>query len=202
MNSVTNAQKYGPPNGYYDITKNKPPRSLLVEALDGADGSGKLALDFGCGAGSDTKYLLKKNFEVEAVDGSKAAWDYLKLLPHQERLHFKHSDFESFKFGSYDFINAAYSLPFADNKEFSRIFKDLKNSLNPDGLFVGQLFGVNDQYKRPGETMTFLNKAEVEDLLKDLKIIKLKEIEKDGKLANGKPKHWHYFDIIAQSTNA
>nr|MCR5007913.1 class I SAM-dependent methyltransferase [Oribacterium sp.] len=32
--------------------------------------SGKKILDFGCGSGRDTKYFLKKGFQVDAIDGS------------------------------------------------------------------------------------------------------------------------------------
>ena len=46
--------------------------------------------------------------------------------------------------------------------------------------------------------MSFHTKNEVENELKDLKIILLEEIEKDGHQADGTPKHWHIFNIIAK----
>lgn len=46
--------------------------------------------------------------------------------------------------------------------------------------------------------MTFHSKEEVENLLKNFEIIKLKEIEKDTPTALGKMKHWHMFNIIAK----
>jgi tellurite methyltransferase len=42
-----------------------------------------------------------------------------------------------------------------------------------------------------------LNKGRIEELLNGLRIIKLDEKEYDGTIANGKPKHWHVFNVIA-----
>ena len=33
--------------------------------------SGAFILDFGCGSGRDTKYFLKRNYNVSAIDGSE-----------------------------------------------------------------------------------------------------------------------------------
>lgn len=49
--------------------------------------------------------------------------------------------------------------------------------------------------------MVFLSEKEVLDLMNEFEIIKLKEIERDGKTGLGKIKHWHIFDIIAKKKN-
>ena len=46
--------------------------------------------------------------------------------------------------------------------------------------------------------MIFLSREEVIELFNNFEIIKFKEIEKDGKTALGKDKHWHIYDIIAK----
>ena len=43
-----------------------------------------------------------------------------------------------------------------------------------------------------------LNDDNIEDLLKDFKILKLNEIERDGESAMHQIKHWHVFWIIAK----
>jgi tellurite methyltransferase len=195
---MNNAKKYGPPKGYYERTQNRSSHDLLKEALKYIkSGSKKTALDLGCGAGSDTRFLLENGFSVIAVDGSADAEAYIKALPHQEKVHFIQSAFETFDFGSYDLVNASRSLPFTHKVKFEEVFSKLKKSIKQSGVFVGQFYGVNDQWNKPEETMTFLNKREIEILLSDLKIIMLVEKEYDGTIANGKPKHWHIFDIIA-----
>jgi tellurite methyltransferase len=196
---MNNSKRYGPPEGYYENTKSRAPHQLLNEALKYAkDAANKTALDLGCGAGSDTRFLLENGFMVTAVDASTEAEDYINSLPHQDKVKFIQSDFESFMFDSYDLVNASRSLPFTHRAEFENMFSRLKNSIKPDGLFAGQLYGVNDQWNKPGETMTFLNKSEVEKILDGLQTIKLEEKEFDGTIANGKPKHWHVFNIIAR----
>jgi tellurite methyltransferase len=198
---ILNSKKYGPPEGYYENTKNRLPHDLLKEAINYiSNESAKSALDLGCGAGSDTKFLLENGYEVTAVDGSREAENYIKLLPHQDKVKFVQSDFETFKFEKYDLINASRALPFAHKDKFSEVFARLKDSLNPGGIFVGQLYGVNDQWNKPEETMTFVSRKEVESILDGLEIIKLEEKEYDGQIATGKPKHWHIFNIIAKNS--
>ena len=47
--------------------------------------------------------------------------------------------------------------------------------------------------------MVFLSKQQVLDLFKEsFEIIHFYEIEKDGKTALGKMKHWHIYNIIAK----
>ena len=47
--------------------------------------------------------------------------------------------------------------------------------------------------------MVFFNKTQVLELFKDsFDIVFFNEIEKNGKTALGKEKHWHIFNIIAK----
>ena len=46
--------------------------------------------------------------------------------------------------------------------------------------------------------MVFLSKEQVINLFNEFEIIEFQEIEKDGKTALGKIKHWHLFNIIAK----
>jgi hypothetical protein len=66
--------------------------------------------------------------------------------------------------------------------------------------FVGQVMDLSANVPGTGISSCGLAGAASprQHALEDLKIIKIKEIDKDGVLANGKSKHWHKFDIIAQ----
>jgi tellurite methyltransferase len=46
--------------------------------------------------------------------------------------------------------------------------------------------------------MTFLTRAEAETLLSDLETIELGEEDAVGHTADGAPKHWHVFPILAR----
>jgi SAM-dependent methyltransferase len=193
-----NSKRYTAPEGYYELTKNRPASEFLVEAMKYRANKNGIALDFGCGAGNETKYLLDSGHEVTAVDGNKDAEKYIKALYSHGKVHFVKSDFETFKFGSYDFINASRALPFVHKNAFNDVFSRLKGSLKPRGIFVGDFYGVNDQWNKSDETMTFVAKNDLERLLKGMQIIRMEEKEEDGAIANGNPKHWHVFHVIAR----
>ena len=44
----------------------------------------------------------------------------------------------------------------------------------------------------------FLEESEVKNLFDNFIIVKFNEIEKDVKLASGKVKHWHLYEVIAR----
>jgi hypothetical protein len=63
---------------------------------------------------------------------------------------------------------------------------------------VGQFFGVNDEWNTPENHMTFFTREQAEDELKGLKVVEFSEEDVDSHVADGTPKHWHVFHIIAQ----
>ena len=186
---------------YYKNTYNAAPSELLVKALSFSRQNVSLTLDLGCGAGRDTRLLLEKGFIVTAVDAQEEVAKYLHSLSRQEKLTFVHCSFYNFQFQKYDIINARYALPFSPPDEFNVMFQRLKDSLLPGGVFVGQLFGPNDEWNTPASKMTFHSLNEVKYLLADLEILEITETDKSGSLADGSSKHWHVFDIIARKSN-
>ena len=74
----------------------------------------------------------------------------------------------------------------------------INNSILKDGYFVGNFFGINDEWKKSKEEMVFLSKDEVLELFTEFEIIEFKEIEKDGTTGLGEIKHWHIFNVIAR----
>ena len=186
---------------HHALTREKPPSALLVRALPYVEHRNR-AIDIGAGALKDTRYLLALGFEVTALDAEPSMTKEAQaLMP--AKLHWAVSTYADFPFpaATFDIASACYSLPFNPPDTFAAVFARITSSLVVgDGIFCGQLFGTSDEWsgKRPG--MTFHTRAQVEQLLADtdLEIISLEEIERDATLANGTPKHWHVFDIIAR----
>jgi len=189
------------PDEFYRITRDQPPWPLMIRAASRVN-RGEMAptaLDLGCGAGRDTRYLLAHGFHVTAVDESEAALAYLRNLP-SERLRVVRASFEDFAFdaGAYDLISAQFSLPFIRPDAFPGVFARMKAALHPGGIFAVQFFGVNDQWNREGRPMTFVTRHEAEALLSGLDTLAFEEEDKDGTIADGSPKHWHVFHSIAR----
>ena len=181
---------------FYQITKNRPPWPRLVRAAALLERRSR-ALDLGCGAGRDTRYLLELGFEVTAVDREAASLAALADLP-SDRLHLIQSAFEDFSFERYDLINAHFALPFTNKELFPMVFERLKASLNPGGIFVGQFFGVNDTWNTPDSSMTFFTREQAQKQLEGLDIVEFEEEDQDGATADGTPKHWHVYHVIAR----
>lgn len=183
---------------YYENTKALKPSRFLIEAFESFNPKPELAVDLGCGAGRDTRYLLEKGFDVKAVDKDPAAKEHLEQLPHQDRLEFICVEFEDFVFDHYDLINAHYALPFTKKDSFDSVINKVIGSIKPGGVFVGQLFGVDDEWNTPEAKMTFCERTDVDKLFSNFKVLEISEVNEDGAMANGNSKHWHVFNIIAQ----
>src|SRR3989344_1994756 len=184
---------------FYEITKNRPPSDLLIRAMRFVEKKDN-ALDLGAGALKDSKYLVKAGFKkVFAVDQENPPTDVLKQIVGQ---HFVSiiSKFDQFEFvpNKYNLINAQYSLPFISPALFTKVWNNIKNSLAPGGVFTAQFFGDLDEWSNSNPTMTFHPKKQVEQLLTDLEVLEFTEEEKDGQTADGSPKHWHIFHVIAK----
>lgn len=66
------------------------------------------------------------------------------------------------------------------------------------GYFVGNFFGKKDSWTKQKKDLMFFSEEEARLLFKDFDLIQFREIEKDGKTASGKEKHWHIYYIIAK----
>jgi tellurite methyltransferase len=183
---------------FYKHTRERPPWPRMIRAAALLRRKER-ALDLGCGAGRDTRYLLEQGFQVTAVDADANAMAILATFP-QERLHAVQSSFGDFVFERYDLINAHFCMPFLVRELFYTVFDRVKLALNPEGIFVGQFFGVHDQWNTPerAAAMTFLTREEAMQALQGLDVIEFEEEDIDSVVADGSPKHWHVFHIIAR----
>jgi tellurite methyltransferase len=76
------------------------------------------------------------------------------------------------------------------------VWQRLVNALRSDGIFAGQLLGVNDDWTARGYTAH--TRTEVQSLLHPFEILHMEEAERDGETALREPKHWHIFHIVAR----
>ncbi len=190
---------------YYQRTTERPPRPVLVEALRLFERDGrtpKRAVDAGCGAGTDTVYLLRQGIAVHAFDLEPRALEALEeLVPPRARLLLttEVAAFHEARWGRRrDLVFAGYSLPFSSPESFPETWRRLRDSLSHGGRFAGHFFGDRDDWAGlPGRSHH--TREEVEALFdQGFEIEVLREIEKDQTTALGNPKHWHIFEVIAR----
>lgn len=186
-------------NEYHSITDNKPPRKNIVNFVENYKITGN-AIDLGCGSGNDTLYLIKNNWNVLAIDGT----DVENLIRNklddakQERFNFQIQKFEDLCLIECNLIVSNNALPFCNKKYFHKMWNEISRNILKDGFFVGNFFGLNDEWNTPGDSRTFLNRAEVLDLFENFEILEFREVEKDRPTALGKMKHWHIFEVVAR----
>lgn len=158
------------------------------------------AIELGCGVGRDTVCLIKNGWNVLAIDRENVESRIAAKLSEEELKQFKFlkQKFEYIELEKNNLVVANFSLPFCNKNNFKELWNKINNSILKDGYFVGNFFGINDEWKSTKEEMTFLTKEQVIELFKDFEIIEFKEVEKDGTTGLGKMKHWHIFNVIAK----
>jgi SAM-dependent methyltransferase len=181
---------------YFRETQHREPSKLLKEAIAYVSHRGR-ALDLGAGALVDSRYLIEQGFEVTAVDSSAEAAVYAEGLGERFNLVTIRFDVYDFPVSAFDVVNARYALPFNPPETFNGMFERLKASLAPGGVLVGDFFGPEDSWAER-KHMTFHTKANLEQLLTPLEILRFEEEKKAGTTALGKEKFWHAFHVAAR----
>src|SRR5579871_4033000 len=95
---------------YLHLTKQRPPRPLLVRAVDFVQDK-KRALDVGAGSLNDTRYLLSIGFQhVTAVDSNPAMKKFGNKIS-KRKATLRVATFEQFRFqkNTFNLVNAQYS---------------------------------------------------------------------------------------------
>lgn len=185
---------------FFDLTAEVEPSRTLARVIERYKKSGT-ALDLGSGGGKDTRFLADNGFVVTAVDAEQAAKGFIQKYILEDKASFICSKFETLELSKehYDLINAQFSLPFTGPEKFNEVFTKVKQALKPNGVFVGNFFGNKDEWNKPGSECAYQTESQAKELLQDLKIIRFFEVDDlNGQTANGQPKHWHYFNIIAR----
>ena len=185
---------------YYKWSSFREPRPMLLAACErlGA-GVGRVAVDLGCGEGTDALALLDRGWSVVAVDADPAGLALLRArIPARcaEQIQVIRADFADARFPRAHLIHAGFSLPFCAPRQFPVLRTRIHRALLPGGILAAQLFGTRDSWAGNPD-MTFHDQEEVRAFLDGLEILALHETERDGKAFSG-PKHWHTYDILAR----
>jgi tellurite methyltransferase len=194
---------------YYKAVDKQPPHTTLTKALDSfaEAGSGRLAIDLGCGSGRDSLELLRRGWRVLAIDREEKGLKLLREKVRQEHysgLEIHCAAFEDLQtLPECTLVNASFSLPFCAPTHFEKLWQLIVTAIKPGGRFVGTFFGTKDSWAQPEKQQlkTFHSREQLEKLLEAFEIEDLLEQEYDGQTALGSSKHWHIFEVIATKNN-
>ncbi|MDX6295015.1 MAG: hypothetical protein QOH50_4090 [Kribbellaceae bacterium] len=181
---------------YVQLTAGAAPRQLYQDVVALFPAPGR-AVDLGCGAGNESLDLLRRGWQVLAVDSSEAAIGTLLARAGElADLSTQAAELWTAELHSSDLVYAGFSLFFAPPNKYAGAWARVSAAIAPGGRFAGHFLGPRDSWA-PFSKVTAHTEDEVRGLLQDLEIEHFAEVEEDGKAMNG-PKHWHLYEVIAQ----
>ncbi len=192
-------------SSYYKNKSNLIPRDTLLKTLElydreNEDEAQHIANDIGCGHGADTLELLKRGWKVNAFDSESEGLLILKESVNNnwlDRLTIFNQKFENIIMPDCNLVNASYSLPFCSPDNFKELWNKILICIKNNGRFTGNFFGENDEWSF-NKKMTFHCKKEIAELFDNFNVEYFHERDEDGATAEGTPKHWHVFSVIAK----
>lgn len=187
---------------YHSAALQVPVYPHLRQAVDQFGfAAGSIAVDVGCGAGRDVRYLLEQGFFVHAFDQDANALSQLEDLNEHPRLNVHHSRFEDYTYPEADLISACSSLFFCAPQTFNQVWQKIVCALRPGGVFCGHFMGPHDswaQLKRGN--LSVHEREQVELLFSDFELLDVYEHNQQGQTLLGHTKHWHTWSVLARKT--
>ena len=187
---------------YYERHKDRPGSPLLRSALSfiTAHDTCRHAVDLGCGAGNDSRFLLEAGWDVLAIDREAAAINRVEktaLSCPRGQLRTRVQPFEGLnRLPSASLVYAGMALPFCHPEHFVNLWSTVLSALVPGGVFAGNLFGDRDDWANR-TFMNFHTETQARGLFQGLELMLFHVHEEDGPCMQGF-KHWHRFDFIAR----
>ena len=189
---------------YYAVTGERPACQTVRRAIElfaAEEPAGPLsAVDLGCGAGRDTRELLRSGWHVLAVDreeGAIAAVEAATEPDLRAALDVRVADLADVDLPPCDLVNASLSLPFLPPDAFRATWERIVLALPVGGRFAAMLFGDLDG-SATDPSMTCLPPAEIRARLGSFEIEHWVDNEEDTTTALGEPHHFHLDEFVAR----
>lgn len=193
---------------YYAEALARPHAQRTVAAVEHNHTGQKIAIDCGCGTGSDSQFLAEQGYSVHAFDINADAIALCKTRfaeqddhsPNDKRFNIRVSQasFESFRYPPCSIIIANNSLFFAEPSTFAITWQRMTACLVSGGIFAGDFMGINDSWAHDYPTpISAFSRSQVEALLEGFDILTFHERDELGKTMIGHEKHWHIFSVMA-----
>ena len=179
------------------INRQHSPRTERAVILN--ESSNKVAIDCGCGTGSDISYLNSQGYEVFGFDINPDSIAICRdRFGGESGIHVVQSSFSEFQYVNASLIIANASLFFVEPEQFQSAWTAIDDNLVKGGVFAGDFMGKNDSWANDFHTpLTTLTKEELLSLFSNFEIIEFNERDADGTTMVGESKHWHIYSVVA-----
>ncbi|MCM1186770.1 MAG: class I SAM-dependent methyltransferase [Lachnoclostridium sp.] len=135
--------------------------------------AGGLILDFGCGAGRDTKAFLSKGFQVEAVDGSE---ELCKIAGEYTGIPVRQMFFQELKeIEKYDGIWACASILHVKKRELPEVLQKMSRALKAQGVIYTSFKYGTFEGERNGRYFTDMTEEAFRILIENIDDIQIEE---------------------------
>ncbi len=182
---------------FFDSTRFVDFHETQEHFLEKLPASGKI-LDFGCGAGRDTKCFMERGFNVDAVDGSEKlcelASEYTGIKV--RRMLFQELD----AIEVYDGIWACSSILHLSKTELKDVLRKMRNALKKDGIIYtsfkyGQFEGI-----RNGRYFIDFTEDTFKQFMEEVQGVKLEEFWITGDVRRGRGEE-KWLNLILRKSN-
>lgn len=191
---------------YYHSTRNSQLRSELEYALELSEHGG-VAIDCGCGSGSNIAHLRIRGYTVHAFDVDDKAIELCsQRFSDDSDVFLSKASFGTFSYPKASLVLADASLFFCPREEFASFVSETHSALHPDGIFYGSFLGARDSMARPQFTghnpwgkVLVQTDVELRKALSVFQILHWSEHESDGTTNTGEKHHWHLYVVVARA---
>ena len=134
---------------------------------------GAFVLDFGCGAGRDTKYFLSCGYKVDAIDGSK---ELCEIASQNTGIEVRNQMFQELnEVEKYDGIWACASILHLQSIELKEVLIKMSNALTNDGIIYCSFKYSDFEGIRNGRYFTDMTLEKFETLIGEIGDLELRE---------------------------
>ncbi len=128
---------------FYENTKGVMPHDNIKKFIEMKTKNGN-SIDLGCGAGRDTIFLIKNNWNVTAIDKEDTQNIIEANLNEEElkKIKFICQNFENIQLEKNDLIVSNFSIPYCSKNYFNDFWDKIVNSINNGRILCWKFFGI------------------------------------------------------------
>ncbi|HEU0256519.1 MAG TPA: class I SAM-dependent methyltransferase [Microbacteriaceae bacterium] len=185
---------------FFAASAGRAPRPLVRQVLERrGDLPAGVALDLGCGDGTEARFLAARGWRVHAYDGAPGTPARVRAGvsgPAAALLTATRAAFEDLaSLPDADLVYAGHALPFCPEESFATLWQAVRDCLRPGAWLIADFFGPRDLWV--GRTdMSFRGRTQIEALLGGLDAVRIDEVEGPAGTPFG-PKHLHLLTAVA-----